>query len=245
MLTVTGSCFRISCGFLGAFFVYLNRQVVLFMRRPTALTRFLTKQWGPHAHAHPHTHRGVIALYAAWTTVILVADSLLRNPNHLHIQIQFLLMHLSFVLWTHQSHNTDRNSSEALTTFQPVIHSMGRFTYPLRFSSQGTLVFAIKRRQAAAVQSVLLHTRTEAVISVTSIRFFFLSASFWQNLMHPVNVCVFVCLLFQSIDLSRSSDTDHRHLHVSSGIRTVYGWRGWTVSHCLFILFSSILIVFL
>ncbi|XP_047217611.1 chloride channel protein 1 isoform X1 [Girardinichthys multiradiatus] len=33
----------ISCGFLGALFVYLNRQVVLFMRRPTALTRFLTK----------------------------------------------------------------------------------------------------------------------------------------------------------------------------------------------------------
>ncbi|CAK6966197.1 chloride channel protein 1 [Scomber scombrus] len=33
----------IICGFLGAFFVYLNRQVVLFMRRPTALTRFLTK----------------------------------------------------------------------------------------------------------------------------------------------------------------------------------------------------------
>ncbi|KAF7670119.1 hypothetical protein LDENG_00050310 [Lucifuga dentata] len=33
----------ISCGFLGAFFVSLNRQVVLFMRRPTALTRFLTK----------------------------------------------------------------------------------------------------------------------------------------------------------------------------------------------------------
>uniref|UniRef100_A0A8B9KSC3 Chloride channel, voltage-sensitive 1b n=1 Tax=Astyanax mexicanus TaxID=7994 RepID=A0A8B9KSC3_ASTMX len=33
----------ISCGFLGAFFVYLNRQVVLLMRRPTALTRFLTK----------------------------------------------------------------------------------------------------------------------------------------------------------------------------------------------------------
>ncbi|XP_073787315.1 chloride channel protein 1a isoform X5 [Danio rerio] len=34
---------RISCGFLGAFFVYLNRQVVLFMRRPNILTRFLTK----------------------------------------------------------------------------------------------------------------------------------------------------------------------------------------------------------
>ncbi|XP_026156820.1 chloride channel protein 1-like [Mastacembelus armatus] len=33
----------ISCGFLGAFFVYLNRQVVLFMRRPNAMTHFLTK----------------------------------------------------------------------------------------------------------------------------------------------------------------------------------------------------------
>nr|XP_020471104.1 chloride channel protein 1-like [Monopterus albus] len=33
----------ISCGFLGAFFVYLNRQVVVFMRRPNAMTRFLTK----------------------------------------------------------------------------------------------------------------------------------------------------------------------------------------------------------
>ncbi|KAM7384810.1 hypothetical protein PAMA_011931 [Pampus argenteus] len=33
----------ISCGFLGAFFVYLNRQVVLFMRRRNAMTGFLTK----------------------------------------------------------------------------------------------------------------------------------------------------------------------------------------------------------
>ncbi|XP_013866797.1 chloride channel protein 1a isoform X2 [Austrofundulus limnaeus] len=33
----------ISCGFLGAFFVYLNRQVVLFMRRPNTMTRFLMK----------------------------------------------------------------------------------------------------------------------------------------------------------------------------------------------------------
>ncbi|KAI3358908.1 hypothetical protein L3Q82_015301, partial [Scortum barcoo] len=33
----------ISCGFLGAFFVYLNRQVVLFMRRQNAMTRFLTR----------------------------------------------------------------------------------------------------------------------------------------------------------------------------------------------------------
>ncbi|KAG5842507.1 hypothetical protein ANANG_G00178360 [Anguilla anguilla] len=33
----------ISCGFLGAFFVYLNRQVVLVMRMENALTSFLTK----------------------------------------------------------------------------------------------------------------------------------------------------------------------------------------------------------
>ncbi|XP_048882515.1 chloride channel protein 1 isoform X1 [Brienomyrus brachyistius] len=33
----------ISCGFLGAFFVFLNRQVVLVMRKQNALTRFLTK----------------------------------------------------------------------------------------------------------------------------------------------------------------------------------------------------------
>ncbi|KAF5895850.1 chloride channel protein 1-like, partial [Clarias magur] len=33
----------IFCGFLGAFFVYLNRQIVLFMRRPNLLTWFLTR----------------------------------------------------------------------------------------------------------------------------------------------------------------------------------------------------------
>ncbi|XP_034456916.1 chloride channel protein 1-like isoform X2 [Hippoglossus hippoglossus] len=33
----------ICCGFLGAFFVYLNRRVVVFMRRTNAMTRFLTK----------------------------------------------------------------------------------------------------------------------------------------------------------------------------------------------------------
>ncbi|XP_016896585.2 chloride channel protein-like isoform X2 [Cynoglossus semilaevis] len=33
----------ISCGFLGAFFVYLNRHVVLFMRHQNSMTRFLTK----------------------------------------------------------------------------------------------------------------------------------------------------------------------------------------------------------
>uniref|UniRef100_A0A8C3STE0 Chloride voltage-gated channel 1 n=1 Tax=Chelydra serpentina TaxID=8475 RepID=A0A8C3STE0_CHESE len=33
----------ICCGFLGAFFVYLNRQVVLCVRRHTALSQFLTK----------------------------------------------------------------------------------------------------------------------------------------------------------------------------------------------------------
>ncbi|KAJ8000045.1 hypothetical protein DPEC_G00200740 [Dallia pectoralis] len=33
----------ICCGFLGAFFVWLNRQVVLVMRKPSAMTRFLTR----------------------------------------------------------------------------------------------------------------------------------------------------------------------------------------------------------
>ncbi|XP_057196556.1 chloride channel protein 1 isoform X2 [Triplophysa rosa] len=47
----------ISCGFLGAFFVYLNRQVVLIMRRQTALTRFLTK--------HRLLYPGVVTLIIA------------------------------------------------------------------------------------------------------------------------------------------------------------------------------------
>ncbi|XP_067833664.1 chloride channel protein-like, partial [Heptranchias perlo] len=34
----------IACGFFGAFFVYLNRQFVLFMRRQSLLTRILMKQ---------------------------------------------------------------------------------------------------------------------------------------------------------------------------------------------------------
>ncbi|XP_024917236.1 chloride channel protein 1 [Cynoglossus semilaevis] len=50
----------ISCGFLGAFFVYLNRQVVLFMRRPTALTRFLTK--------HRPVYPGAVTLIIATLT---------------------------------------------------------------------------------------------------------------------------------------------------------------------------------
>uniref|UniRef100_A0A671WE44 Chloride voltage-gated channel 1 n=1 Tax=Sparus aurata TaxID=8175 RepID=A0A671WE44_SPAAU len=49
----------ISCGFLGAFFVYLNRQVVLFMRRPTALTRFLTK----HRLIYPGAVTFIIATF--------------------------------------------------------------------------------------------------------------------------------------------------------------------------------------
>ena len=150
------SCFRISCGFLGAFFVYLNRQVVLFMRRPTALTRFLTKQWDPNRQTHTHTQ--TVHSLLLWingplgskTTVILVADIVPRNSNHLRIQSQFFLMYLSSPLWTHQSHNTGRDSSKALTTFQPVIHSVWRFTYPLRLSSQGTLVSTIRKRRAAA-----------------------------------------------------------------------------------------------
>uniref|UniRef100_A0A087XSL8 Chloride channel, voltage-sensitive 1a n=1 Tax=Poecilia formosa TaxID=48698 RepID=A0A087XSL8_POEFO len=47
----------IACGFLGAFFVYLNRQVVLFMRRPNAMTRFLIK----HRLIFPATVTLVIA----------------------------------------------------------------------------------------------------------------------------------------------------------------------------------------
>ncbi|MEQ2158531.1 hypothetical protein GOODEAATRI_013307, partial [Goodea atripinnis] len=47
----------IVCGFLGAFFVYLNRQVVLFMRRPNAMTRFLIK----HRLIFPATVTLVIA----------------------------------------------------------------------------------------------------------------------------------------------------------------------------------------
>ncbi|XP_026784189.2 chloride channel protein 1a [Pangasianodon hypophthalmus] len=47
----------ICCGFLGAFFVYLNRQVVLFMRRPNSFTRFLTK----HRLIYPSVVTFVIA----------------------------------------------------------------------------------------------------------------------------------------------------------------------------------------
>ncbi|XP_076844653.1 chloride channel protein 1 isoform X2 [Brachyhypopomus gauderio] len=49
----------ISCGFLGAFFVYLNRQVVLLMRRPSAFTRFLTK----HRLIYPAVVTLVIATF--------------------------------------------------------------------------------------------------------------------------------------------------------------------------------------
>uniref|UniRef100_A0AAY4A4D7 Chloride channel protein n=1 Tax=Denticeps clupeoides TaxID=299321 RepID=A0AAY4A4D7_9TELE len=49
----------ISCGFLGAFFVYLNRQVVLVMRRQTKLTRFLTK----HRLIYPFVVTLVIATF--------------------------------------------------------------------------------------------------------------------------------------------------------------------------------------
>lgn len=61
-------------------------------------------------------------------------------------------MCLSSTLQTHQSHNTGRDSSRALTTSQPVIRSMWRFTYPLRLASRGTLVSTIRKKQAAAVR---------------------------------------------------------------------------------------------
>uniref|UniRef100_A0A8C7JRT5 Chloride channel, voltage-sensitive 1a n=1 Tax=Oncorhynchus kisutch TaxID=8019 RepID=A0A8C7JRT5_ONCKI len=50
----------ISCGFLGAFFVWLNRQVVLFMRKPNAMTRFLTR--------HRLIFPGVVTLVIATLT---------------------------------------------------------------------------------------------------------------------------------------------------------------------------------
>lgn len=74
-------------------------------------------------------------------------------------------MFLSSSLQTHQSHNTGQDRSKALTTFQPVIHSMGRFTYPLRLNSQGTLVFTIREKRAAAPRELynqLWYTHTDS-----------------------------------------------------------------------------------
>ncbi|XP_023659535.2 chloride channel protein 1-like [Paramormyrops kingsleyae] len=50
----------ISCGFLGAFFVYLNRQVVLLMRRQNTLTSFLTR--------HRFVYPGVVTFLVASLT---------------------------------------------------------------------------------------------------------------------------------------------------------------------------------
>ncbi|TRY86480.1 hypothetical protein DNTS_001102 [Danionella cerebrum] len=57
----------ISCGFLGAFFVYLNRQVVLIMRRQTALTRFLTKQQVTNMRIKPRLTDGIDILILVFT----------------------------------------------------------------------------------------------------------------------------------------------------------------------------------
>lgn len=142
-------------------------------------------------------------------------------------------MYLSSTFRTHQSHNVGQDSSKALTTLQPVIHSMWRFTYPLRPSSQGTLVSTIRERRAAAPGELYNQWRYTLVLR----QLFLLPASlvmpcwlFSENTLGflLMSVCLFVCVYAQSIDLSRCSDADHRHLHVSSWIWTVYGWRGET-----------------
>lgn len=92
-------------------------------------------------------------------------------------------MYLGSTLRAHQSHNAGQDSSKALTTFQPVIHSTGRFTYPRRLNSQGTLVFTIRERGAAAgraVQSELLHILIETFITASC----------------SVSCCRFLCFLF-------------------------------------------------
>lgn len=43
-------------------------------------------------------------------------------------------------------------------------------------------------------------------------------------------MCVCVRVYSQSFDLSRCSDSNHRHLHVSPWVWAVYGWRGETQS---------------
>lgn len=152
-------------------------------------------------------------------------------------------MFLSSTLQTHQSHNTGQDSSKALTTFQPVIHSMGRFTYPLRLNSQGTLVFTIREKRVAASRELYNQrwfTHTGYFYDKTTVVLWGYTAAFNEL------VCVSVCVLSQSFDLSRCSDIDHRHHHVSSWIWTVYGWRGPNSSILLILwLFScSFLVVF-
>ena len=151
------------------------------------------------------------------------------NSIYLHIQSQFLLMYHSSSLQTHQSHNTGPDSSKALTTIQPVIGSVGRFTYLLRLNSQGTLVFTISERRAAAPAEPCNQCCCTLTFK-SSLLFHCQVAGFCELIMLSSNDSVYVCMCLyvrsQSIDLSRCSDTDHRHLHVSSWIWTVYGWRG-------------------
>uniref|UniRef100_A0A8C9SY71 Chloride voltage-gated channel 1 n=1 Tax=Scleropages formosus TaxID=113540 RepID=A0A8C9SY71_SCLFO len=92
----------ISCGFLGAFFVFLNRQVVLVMRRQTALTRFLTK--------HRLIYPAVVTLVIATLTfppgfgqfmageVRGQASSLTVLKYH-HLCVSNILSHQMFQFW--------------------------------------------------------------------------------------------------------------------------------------------------
>lgn len=98
-------------------------------------------------------------------------------------------MYLSSTLRTHQSHNAGQDSSKALTTFQPVIHSMGRFTYPLRLNSQGTLVLTIRERRAAA----LGEPYNQRWDSLTFRRSLLLHASI------SLSCCGFLCFLLMAV----------------------------------------------
>lgn len=108
-------------------------------------------------------------------------------------------MCLSSTLQTHQSHNTGRDSSRALTTSQPVIRSMWRFTYPLRLASRGTLVSTIRKEASGssegAMQSVLvMHICTETFVMLQpEHRLFFMLAITTDVLWMCVRLCADVC----------------------------------------------------
>lgn len=119
----------------------------------------------------------------------------------------------------------------------------GEIHLPPRLNSQGTLVFTIREKRVAASRELYNQrwfTHTGYFYDKTTVVLWGYTAAFNEL------VCVSVCVLSQSFDLSRCSDIDHRHHHVSSWIWTVYGWRGQNSSILLILwLFScSFLVVF-
>ncbi|KAF7642348.1 hypothetical protein LDENG_00259640, partial [Lucifuga dentata] len=77
----------ISCGFFGAFFVYLNRKVVLFMRRPNAMTRFLTK--------HRLIFPAVVTLVIATLTFPPGFGQFMAGEVRVHFIIMFIFFNWS------------------------------------------------------------------------------------------------------------------------------------------------------